>query len=142
MLDDIAREESGDISGQVNLAATAVFGSLIAATLLPSVQERYPNLTLVMRPAYALEDMQDPSTDLAFRIGTFEDDRLVAKELGSFRCWLVASPEMAAQGKVTSPEDLQSLPCLIFREDGADTIWTFFSPDYVSTIKVSGPFAT
>ena len=47
-----------------------------------------------MRPAHDFEDMQDLNTDLPFRIGTFDDDRLVAKKLGSFRCWLVASPEL------------------------------------------------
>ncbi|MEM9814018.1 MAG: LysR family transcriptional regulator [Pseudomonadota bacterium] len=142
LLDDIAREEVGDVSGQVNFAATAEFGSVIAETLLPAVQERYPDLTLVMHPAYDFEDMQDPSTDLAFRIGTFDDDRLVAKELGSFRCWLVASPEVAERTGVKTPKDLEGQPCLAFRNDVPATTWTFFSPDEVSTIKVAGPFAT
>ncbi|WP_170325080.1 LysR family transcriptional regulator [Ruegeria arenilitoris] len=142
LLGDIAREESGEVSGQVNFAATAEFGSVIASVILPAVQERFPDLTLVMRPAYEFEDMQDPNTDLAFRIGTFEDDRLVAKQLGSFRCWLVASPELAAQTAINTPDDLKDQPCLTFRGDVANTTWTFFSPDDVSTIKVGGPFAT
>ncbi len=142
LLGDIAREERGDVSGQVNFAATAEFGSVIASVILPAVQERFPDLSLVMRPAYDFEDMQDPNTDLAFRIGTFEDDRLVAKQLGSFRCWLVASPELAAQTAINTLDDLKDQPCLTFRGDVANTTWTFFSPDDVSTIKVSGPFAT
>ncbi len=142
LLDDIAREESGDVSGQVNLAATAEFGTVIASTLLPAVHERFPDLTLVMRSAYDFEDMQDPNTDLAFRIGTFDDDRLVAKELGSFRCWLVASPEFAAERDVKTPQDLENQPCLVFRDDRPDTTWTFFSTGDVSPIKVKGPLAT
>lgn len=142
LLDDIAREESGTVSGQVNFAATAEFGSVIASVLLPAVQQRFPDLSLVMRPAYDFEDMQDPSTDLAFRIGTFDDDRLVAKQLGSFRCWVVAAPEMAAKTKINTPEDLNGQPCLTFRGDVASSTWTFFSDGGVSTIKVQGPFAT
>lgn len=142
LLDDIAREESGDVSGQVNFAATAEFGSVIAATLLPAVQDRFPDLNLVMRPAYEFEDMQDPGTDLAFRIGTFDDDRLVAKKLGSFRCWLVAAPELATRAAVDAPEDLKHRPCLTFRSDVAETSWTFFSPRDVSTVNVRGPLAT
>ncbi|MEM9640364.1 MAG: LysR family transcriptional regulator [Pseudomonadota bacterium] len=142
LLDDIAREEVGDVSGQVNFAATAEFGSVIAETLLPAVQEQFPDLTLVMHPAYDFEDMQDPSTDLAFRIGTFDDDRLVAKQLGSFRCWVVASPELAAGAALETLKDLEGQPCLAFRNDVPATTWTFFSPDEVSTIKVAGPFAT
>lgn len=142
LLDDIAREESGNVSGQVNFAATAEFGSMIASVLLPAVQERFPDLMLVMLSAYDFEDMQDPSTDLAFRIGTFDDDRLVAKQLGSFRCWVVASPELAAKSTINAPEDLVEEPCLTFRGDIASSSWTFFSDDGVSTIKVQGPFAT
>lgn len=142
LLDDIAREETGDVSGQVNFAATAEFGSLIASTLLPAVRDRFPNLTLVMRPAYDFEDMQDPSTDLAFRIGTFDDDRLVAKELGSFTCWLVAAPELAARSPVSTPNDLSDKPCLTFRSDVTETTWTFFSSKVASPVQVSGPFAT
>ncbi|MEM9318461.1 MAG: LysR family transcriptional regulator [Pseudomonadota bacterium] len=142
LLDDIAREESGEVSGQVNFAATAEFGSVIAATLLPAVQARYPDLTLVMRAAYDFEDMQDPSTDLAFRIGTFDDDRLVARELGSFRCFLVAAPGLAQEAALGTPEDLADQPCLMFRNDMAASSWTFRSPQGAAKINVDGPFAT
>lgn len=141
LLDDIAREESGGVSGQVNLATTPEFGALVASTLLPAVNERHPDLSLVMRPGYTFEDMQDPGTDLAFRIGTFEDDRLVAKELGRFRCWLVASPKFASEHAIKSPQDLKDQPCLTFRDDKPDTTWTLFSPKEVTTIKVTGPFS-
>ncbi len=141
LLDDIAREESSGISGQVNLATTPEFGSLVASILLPIVKERHPDLTLVMRPAYAFEDMQDPNTDLAFRIGTFQDDLLVAKELGSFRFWLVASPKLAGETGIRSARDLEGQSCLTFRDDKPDTTWTLFSPKEVTTIKVTGPFA-
>jgi len=141
LLDDIAREESGGVSGQVNLATTPDFGSVVAATLLPALRTRHPDLSLVMRPAYDFEDMQDPNTDLAFRIGTFKDDRLVARDLGSFRCWLVSSPDLAEKHAVRLTTDLKDRPCLTFREDRPQSTWTFFSPGDVSTLKVSGPFA-
>ncbi|MEM9106023.1 MAG: LysR family transcriptional regulator [Pseudomonadota bacterium] len=142
LLDDIAREESGGVSGQVNVATTPEFGTLIATTLLPAIEARHPDLKLVMRPAYEFEDMQDPSTDLAFRIGTFQDDRLVAKELGSFRCWVVAAPKLASDYHVNSPQDLEGMPCLPFRNDRPYTTWTFFSPRQTSNIEVEGPFAS
>ncbi|WP_422377663.1 LysR family transcriptional regulator [Roseibium sp.] len=142
LLDDIAREESGGVSGQVNLATTPDFGSLLASTLLPAVRQRHPDLSLVMQAAYHFEDMQDPNTDLAFRIGTFQDDRLVVKELGHFRFWLVAAPDLPGRHHLKAPQDLKGLPCLTFRDDKPETTWTFFSPENVSTIKVDGPFAS
>lgn len=129
LLDDIALEESGGISGQVGIAATPEFGGLIADRFFPLVQERHPELSLVMRAGYAFEDMQDPATDVAFRVGTFKDDRLVARSLGGFRAWLVASPDFLAGQPVEKPEDLAERPCLIFRRDQAASTWTLFDMD-------------
>ena len=141
LLDDIAREESSGISGLVTLAVTPDFGSLIASTLLPTLRERHPDLTLLMRPAYNFEDMQDPNTDLAFRIGSFEDDRLVVKQLGSFRCLVVAAPAVAGDAEVMSPKDLEDRPCLTFRDNKPESTWTLFREGKATPIGVAGPFA-
>ncbi|MEM8975893.1 MAG: LysR family transcriptional regulator [Pseudomonadota bacterium] len=141
LLDEIAREESAGVSGQVTFAATPEFGSLIASELFPLVRARHPKLSLVMRTAYTFEDMQDPATDIAFRVGTFEDDRLVARELGSFYFWLVASPELANERKVSRPADLAHVPCLTFRGDRPTTTWSLISGGRETTIEVSGPMA-
>ncbi|MDX8355722.1 LysR family transcriptional regulator [Cognatiyoonia sp. IB215182] len=141
LLQDIAQEESVGVSGQVTIAATPEFGGLIATELFPVLRERHPNLTLVMRPDYAFEDMQDPGTDLAFRVGTFKDDRLVALELGAFSRWLVATPATQAQYAPKSPADLVTLPCLTFRGDRPGGTWRFVKAGTEETVEVSGPIA-
>ncbi|WP_297584627.1 LysR family transcriptional regulator [Roseibium sp.] len=141
LLDDIAREEGAGISGQVTITTTPDFGRLVASTLFPAACKRHPDLSLVMRTAYAFEDMQDPSTDIAFRIGLFKDDRLVVRELGAFRFFLVASPELARTRMLTRPEDLADLPCLTFRADRPRSTWTFHAPDDQATVEVAGPIA-
>ncbi|MEM9320124.1 MAG: substrate binding domain-containing protein, partial [Pseudomonadota bacterium] len=117
------------------------FGGLIATELFPVLRDRHPNLTLVMRPDYAFEDMQDPGTDLAFRVGTFKDDRLVALELGAFSRWLVATPDIRAQYAPKSPADLATLPCLTFRGDRPGATWRFVKAGTEENVKVSGPIA-
>ncbi len=141
LLQDIAREESKGVSGQVTIAATPEFGGLIATKLFPKLRERHPNLTLVMRPDYAFEDMQDPGTDLAFRVGTFKDDRLVARELGGFRRWLVAAPSVLDTATPSRPSDLANLPCLTFRGDRPGARWRFVSDTSEEAVEVSGPLA-
>ena len=141
LLDDIAREENVGVSGQVTIAATPDFGGLVAAKLFPVVRQRHPDLTLVMRPAYAFEDIQDPGTDIAFRIGTFADDRLVAIELGAFGFSLVAAPALADERKIRRPEDLADAPCLTFRGDRPDTTWTFYRAGQETPVAVAGPVA-
>ncbi len=140
LLNDIAREESLGVSGQVRIVATPEFGGLVASTLFPIAQARHPGLRLVMRTGYAFEDMQDPRTDIAFRVGTFKDDRLVARELGAFRAWLVASPELLRDHRVATPEDLSHVPCLVFRGDQSTTTWTLHKGDQQTVVDVAGRF--
>ncbi len=140
-LEDIAREESVGISGQVTIAATPEFGGLIATKLFPALRSRHTNLTLVLRPDYAFEDMQDPSTDLAFRVGTFKDDRLVAIRLGGFTRWLVAAPALLSDHNPANPAALADLPCLTFRGDRPGATWRFTNGTTEEAVDVTGPIA-
>ncbi|MEM9393322.1 MAG: LysR family transcriptional regulator [Pseudomonadota bacterium] len=141
LLEDIAQEESVGVSGQVAMAATPEFGGLIATELFPILSASHPDLTLVMRPDYAFEDMQDPSTDLAFRVGTFKDDRLVALKLGGFQRVLVAAPKLLEHCTLKTPADLAQLPCLTFRGDRPGATWRFLSQETEEQVAVSGPIA-
>lgn len=141
LLNDVAREESVGVSGQVTIAATPEIGALAAANLFPVVHERHPDLKLVIRPAYAFEDMQDPSTDIAFRVGTFKDDRLVARQLGTFRFFVVSAPHLANTCKTSRPGDLEDMPCLTFRGDRPESTWSLYAADEEVSVRVSGPVA-
>lgn len=141
LLDEIAREEQGGIKGQVTIAATPEFGGLIAKEIFPEIRARHPDLMLVMRPAYAFEDMQDPGTDLAFRVGSFKDDRLVARRLGRFHRWLVASPHLLDAYPIAEPEDLAKAPCLTFRGDRPGATWTLTRGEQRRQVDVAGPIA-
>lgn len=141
LLRDIAQEESAGISGQVTIAATPEFGGLIATELFPVLRTRHPDLSLVMRPDYAFEDMQDPNTDLAFRVGSFQDDRLVVRRLGGFARWLVAAPSLLVSGAPQTPRELAELPCLTFKGDRPGAAWRFVSGSKEETVEVTGPVA-
>ena len=141
LLGDIVEDERAGVSGQVTVAATPEFGGLIATHVFPEILARHPDLSLVMRPAYEFEDMQDPGTDLAFRIGSFHDDRLVARRLGQFRRWLVASPELAERHPIRHPEDLAGLNCLTFRGDRPGATWSFEAGGETTSVEVKGAIA-
>ncbi|MEM8553511.1 MAG: LysR family transcriptional regulator [Pseudomonadota bacterium] len=141
LLGDIAREESLGVSGQVNIAATPEFGGHVAKHLFPIIQARHPDLKLVMKTDYAFEDMQDPSTDIAFRIGSFNDDRLVARQLGQFHAWPVAAPKLLSDHPVEHPEDLAKLPCIVFRGDQTGSTWRLYREGQESIVDVTGPAA-
>lgn len=141
LLNDIAREENVDISGQVTIATTPEIGGFVASNLFPALQSRHPNLKLVVRPRYAFEDMQDPDTDIAFRVGTFKDDRLVARDLGAFRFYVVAAPAIAEKFNIARPVDLAGARCLTFRMDRLQSTWILHSETDEAAVEVMGPIA-
>ncbi|MCE0505928.1 LysR family transcriptional regulator [Roseivivax sp. GX 12232] len=141
LLGDIVQEERAGVTGQVTIAATPEFGALVAAYLFPELRRRHPDLSLVMRADYAFEDMQDPGTDLAIRVGSVHDDRLIAKPMGGFRRWLVATPELAEAASLEAPADLAQQPCLTFRGDRPGATWRFVAEDQEAAVDVSGPIA-
>lgn len=141
LLEDIAREETGGVAGRVSIAATPEFGGAVAKLLFPALKSEHPDLRLTMRTDYAFEDMQDPSTDIAFRIGSSHDDRLVAKKLGAFRIWPVAAPEFLRTHPVQTPDDLEHVPCLLFRGDSANGTWRLFRDEIETSVAVTGTMA-
>ena len=141
LLEESVREERVTVSGQVTIAATPEFGSLVATRLFPELRRRHPELNLVMRADYAFEDMQDPGTDLAIRVGTINDDRLVARRMGSFVRWLVAASSLAETLTIEKPQDLADSSCLTFRGDRPGATWRFVSGDRHAAVEVTGPIA-
>ncbi len=141
LLKDIVLEERSGVSGQVTIATTPEIGRHVATSLFRTLRSLYPELTLVMRPAYEFEDMQDPGTDLALRVGSFNDDRLVVRKLGAFQRWLVAAPALLDQYPLTDPNDLAAAPCLTFRGDRPGASWTLVGCGAETTVDVSGPIA-
>lgn len=140
LLGDIAREDSAELTGHVTVAATPEFGGLVAREFFPVMRQRHPGLTLSMRPAYEFEDMQDPGNDIAFRVGSVNDDMLVARRMGAFRCWVVAAPDVAAAHPVDRPQDLAKAPCLVFRGDRTASEWRLFDRDTVTPVLTGGAF--
>ncbi|SDE30822.1 DNA-binding transcriptional regulator, LysR family [Limimaricola pyoseonensis] len=141
VLGDIVAEERAGVTGQVTIAATPEFGALVAARLFPELRRRHPELSLVMRADYAFEDMQDPGTDLAIRVGRVHDERLVAKPMGGFCRWLVAAPELAEAAPLRRPADLATRPCLTFRGDRPGATWRFERGPEKVAVDVTGPIA-
>ncbi|MEM6579489.1 MAG: substrate binding domain-containing protein, partial [Pseudomonadota bacterium] len=96
---------------------------------------------LVMRAEYSFEDLQDPGTDLAIRVGRVNDDRLVARPLGQFRRFLVAAPDLARSAALSHPHALENQPCLTFRGDRPEATWRFENGETRTSVDVGGPIA-
>ncbi|RDH43390.1 LysR family transcriptional regulator [Zooshikella ganghwensis] len=139
-----AELQSSEPSGQVSVALTPDFGQRVVASFFPYVTQRYPKISLICKFNYQFEDMQDTAFDLGVRIGTINDENLVAHKLGEFRRVLVASEQYLEHHPINDIEDLKKVNCLIFSSRHNSRIWSLVSAEdeeRTIALDVSGDIA-
>ncbi|HJV95502.1 MAG TPA: LysR family transcriptional regulator [Albitalea sp.] len=124
-----AQHEFVHAAGTVRIAAPPEFGTLVVAQLVPPLLAEHPQLQVAMQLEYAHTDLLDPIFDLAFRVGSVHDERLVARPLGQFHRVLVASPAFAAAHPLAAPEALGEVDCLVFSDRELAGDWTLRRAD-------------
>ncbi|SMF15493.1 DNA-binding transcriptional regulator, LysR family [Alteromonadaceae bacterium Bs31] len=122
-----AERQRAEPHGIVQIAATPEFGGLAVSVLAPLLRARYPEIKLLVKPAYAMEDMQDPAFDFAIRIGQVADENLVARALGTSHRLLVCSPEFFTQNTINTLSDLEQLACLLFSSRSYESVWSLLN---------------
>ena len=138
-----AVQEASQPAGIVRIAASPEFGRLLVEKFLPPLLAQYPQLQVLMRLEYQFDDLQDPLNDLAFRLGSIADDRLVGQRLGEIERVLVCSPAFQAANPLAKPEDLMGMSALVFTDREISTEWVLESRDspYATTkIAMRGRF--
>jgi len=108
---------------------TPDFGSLVATHLIPALKKAYPDFQLILKLAFDFEDLQDPSFDLALRIGRVADEDLVVKPLGSFQRQLIASKKYLNANPIDNLDRLNEIDTLAFSNQQTSRIWTFYHQD-------------
>jgi DNA-binding transcriptional LysR family regulator len=83
--------------GTLRVSAPIVFGQLYVTPLLEQVLSRYPELHIDLTLTNRFVDLIDEGIDLALRIGSLTDSRLIARRLCSNQRVLVAAPSYLAR---------------------------------------------
>lgn len=90
----------------------------VAPLLLPAiagVRRRHPLVRVVLVETERRLDQRGDEIDLFLRVGAVEDERMVARPLGTYPHVLVASPAyLARRGKPSRPEDLATHEVIAF----------------------------
>ncbi|TQV74794.1 LysR family transcriptional regulator [Aliikangiella marina] len=110
--------------GVVRIAATPEFSQFVLVHFIPLVQQKYPDINIILKTAYNFEDMQDPAFDFAFRINRVKDERLVAKEIGQFHRRFYANPTLANIEQLNHPAEVTHYPCLGFSSSTTKPVWS------------------
>ena len=130
--------------GTLRVTASVVFGHLYLAPLLAELLEPFPELSVEMSLTNRFVDLIEEGIDLAIRIGSLADSRLVARRLCTNRRVLVASPELprALRECPKTVEELARHQCVLFTGFARPSEWKLIGPDGPVSVSVGGRVAT
>lgn len=128
---DLARAQAmvtGDVepAGPLRIASSSAFGRHVLAPLLPSLQQRYPQLRLELRLTDRAVQHGAEAVDASIRIGAQLEDGLVARPLARIPFVFCASPAyLQAHGTPLEPAQLAAHRGLLHRfpTDGRPLRW-------------------
>lgn len=132
ILEEVAEADRG-ASGEYNapqgeliLTAPIVFGRLHVLPVTAEFLAAYPQVDVRLEMADRPLNLIDEHLDMAVRIGTVPDSRLVAMRIGQIRSVVCASPTyLEEHGVPKSPEDLVQQDCVTFAALTGAESWTF-----------------
>ncbi|MEK1940313.1 MAG: LysR family transcriptional regulator [Pseudomonas sp.] len=122
------RSASDEISGRVGLTAPHAIGRRFLVQLLVPLLREHPGLQVELRLEDEMTDAVSAQIDIGIRVGMIRDRRYIARQMAKVPLWVVASPELVANGGApTSLDELQQRPlsALIDRRSGRPWPWSF-----------------
>jgi len=129
--------------GKVTVTAPVTFGKRHVMPKISQYLSRYPkmqvDLLLLDRPV----DMLSEGVDVAVRIGRIGNHNLVARQLGTMRHVLCASPVfLSAHQSVLSPDSLNGLPAIHLSVLESPSEWMFTKGGKSQKIALSSRLTT
>jgi len=125
--------------GNLRLTTSVAFGQRYIVPLIPELMREFPELSLNLLLTDRFVDLIDEGVDLAIRIGTLGDSRLVARRLCINHRVLVASQRyLDRQGTPSTPEELSQHECLVFTGFSRPREWRLLGPGGPVTSSISG----
>ncbi len=99
----------------------------------------YPEVKLDISLSDRYVDLIEEGFDLAIRIGTLPESRLIARKLGVARSIVCASPAYLKQrGSPTQPADLTNHSCLGYTYTNSGNEWHLKNKDIEEVIHIAG----
>jgi DNA-binding transcriptional LysR family regulator len=103
-----------EVTGTLRVSTSPTFGRLYISPRIPEFLALHPGVKLSIHFSDEVVDLVSAGFDMAIRIGTLEDSRLIARRLASNQRVLCASPDyLRKHGRPATPADLQHHQCLV-----------------------------
>lgn len=127
---DMASEEvrggARSPQGTLRVNAPLAFGRRHIAPHLSTFQKQHPALQVELTLTDAYVDPVSEAADVVVRIGPMQESSLLSRKFSEQHHMVVAAPEYLQEyGRPTTPQDLQSHNCLIYKGNRGEMEWNF-----------------
>ena len=128
-----------DPSGSLRITASAAFGEVLLAPLLPAFREAYPRLRLDLVLSDANLDLVAERIDIALRLAPSHRADVIGVRLFRTRYRVVASPGwLALHGAPRHPRELAALGCVVSAVPAFRARWLFRQGGCTEEVSVQG----
>src|SRR5215468_3187610 len=133
-------------TGELIVTASVSLGRLYLIPILAEFLQAYPDIDIRLVLVDRILSLPEDHVDVALRVGTLPDSRLIALRLGTIRRVVCASPAyLEARGTPRTPDDLAAHDCIIhegfhvwqFVRDGAEVAITVQPRLVVSNVEAA-----
>ena len=130
-----------EMRGRLRLAFPAAMGRRWLAPAIPDFARRYPGLDIEVDYAERHVDLVGEGFDVALRLGSLGDSRLVSRRLGDHRIVLGASPAyLASHGVPEHPSDLAAHDLLRYTGPVVTPEWRMTKDGARETVVPNGSY--
>jgi DNA-binding transcriptional LysR family regulator len=127
--DELARTNAKPM-GVLRVAAPNDYGASTIAPLAAKFSQKYPDCRIELILSDARIDVVANQIDLSIRVGWLSDSSLQARQIGTFRQLLVATPELAKTLVAKTPEQLATMPFIANGALSEPLHWRFSKGDF------------
>lgn len=139
---DHAARGTGELRGTLRVAMSPSFATRILMPQLKHFSDRHPKLRMEFTVGDARHDLIGDSIDVAVRIGTLEDSRVIARKVGTVRRLLTASPAyLKHAGTPATPADLAKHALIVGPAGQSAEGWSFRKAGKTALPRLQGRFS-
>jgi DNA-binding transcriptional LysR family regulator len=137
---ELAIQPGAEPRGRMRVSLPTAFGHRLIVPWLPKFIERYPAVELELSFTDTVVDLLEEGVDVAVRVASHTDSRLVVRRLAANRRVICAAPRYVEKhGVPETPDELRRHVCLGITSQGGLNIWEFDSPHGPRSMRIRSP---
>ena len=138
-LDDSMRSAPGLLEGRIRMTGPATLGVFSLAAIAARFQAAHPAVTVEMILSDRRMDLISEGFDFAVRVGELQNSAMIARQVGTYRLVLCATPAfIAGHGMPATPADLGTARCLLNLNMSPRNRWPFLKDGRREVAEVTG----